>query len=30
VSAIWQDPGAARMPQQVGDAPVELATAPLR
>ena len=25
----WQDPGSAQSPQQIGDAPVELATAPL-
>jgi hypothetical protein len=29
VSAIWQDPGSAQSPGQIGDAPVELARAPL-
>lgn len=29
VTAIWQDPGEARSPQQVGEAPVELGTARL-
>jgi hypothetical protein len=29
VSAIWQDPGSAETPGQIGDAPVELARAPL-